>query len=40
MAMEVSRQSFEFYVHNPPAWHKPENHEHMLEGLRKAGWQG
>ena len=40
MAIELSPQSFEFYVHNRPPWHKPENHEHMLEGLRKAGWQG
>ena len=21
-------------------WHRPEDHAHMLEGLRKAGWQG
>jgi adenylate cyclase len=34
MAIELSAQSFEFYVHNRPPWHKPENHEHMLDGLR------
>ena len=33
-------QSFEFYVRHRPAWHRPENFEHMLEGLRKAGWWG
>jgi adenylate cyclase len=39
-AIELSPQSFEFYVRNRPPWHKLENHEHMLDGLRKAGWQG
>jgi adenylate cyclase len=39
-AIEVSRQSFEFYVHGRPPWFRPEDHEHMLDGLRKAGWQG
>jgi hypothetical protein len=23
-----------------PAWVRPENHAHMLDGLRKAGWKG
>jgi adenylate cyclase len=40
IAIELSPQSFEFYVRNRPPWHKPENHEHMLEGLRKVGWHG
>jgi hypothetical protein len=40
MAAGLSPQSFEFYVRNRPAWHRPENYEHMLEGLRKAGWWG
>ena len=39
-AIELSPQSFEFYVCNRPPWHLPENYEHMLDGLRKAGWQG
>ncbi len=39
-AIELSPQSFEFYVRNRPPWHTPENYEHMLDGLRKAGWQG
>jgi adenylate cyclase len=38
-ALEVSPQSFEFYISQRPPWHRPEDYEHMLEGLRKAGWQ-
>ena len=40
MAVELSPQSFEFYVRHRPLWHRPENYEHMLDGLRKAGWKG
>jgi adenylate cyclase len=39
-ALEISPQSFEFYIRRRPPWHRPEDYEHMLEGLRKAGWQG
>jgi adenylate cyclase len=39
-AIEVSPESFEMYVSDRPRWFRPEDHEHMLEGLRKAGWQG
>jgi adenylate cyclase len=38
-ALEVSPPSFEFYARRRPPWHRPEDHQHMLEGLRKAGWQ-
>jgi adenylate cyclase len=38
-AIELSPQSFEFYVSTRPAWHEPDNYEHMLDGLRKAGWR-
>jgi adenylate cyclase len=38
-AIEVSPQSFDFYAHSRPPWFRPEDHEHMLDGLRKAGWQ-
>ena len=37
-AIEMSPQSFKFYVHSRPSWFRPEDHEHMLDGLRKAGW--
>jgi adenylate cyclase len=39
-ALELSPRSFEFYTRRRPPWHSPENYEHMLEGLRKAGWDG
>ena len=39
-AIELSPHSFEFYVSNRPPWHTRENYEHMLDGLRKAGWRG
>ena len=39
-AIEVSPESFDFYVHRRPPWFRPEDHEHMLDGLRKAGWEG
>ena len=39
-AIEGSPESFDFYVHSRPPWYRPEDYEHMLDGLRKAGWQG
>jgi adenylate cyclase len=33
-------RSFEFYVRSCPPWFRAEDYEHMLDGLRKAGWQG
>jgi adenylate cyclase len=39
-AIEVSPASFAFYTESRPPWYRPEDHEHMLDGLRKAGWQG
>jgi adenylate cyclase len=36
-AMEMMPASFAMYVRGVP-WHRPEDHAHMLEGLRKAGW--
>ena len=39
-AIEVSPQTFELYVRSCPPWFRSDDHEHMLEGLRKAGWQG
>ena len=37
-AVTVSPASFEIYVRARPAWFRAEDHAHMLEGLRKAGW--
>jgi adenylate cyclase len=39
-AVALSPQAFELYTRRRPPWHRPKDHEHMLEGLRKAGWQG
>ena len=39
-AIGTSDQSFALYVRSCPPWFRPEYHEHMLDGLRKAGWQG
>jgi adenylate cyclase len=39
-AIAVAPASFDMYVHNRPPWFRAEDHAHMLEGLRKAGWEG
>jgi adenylate cyclase len=39
-AITVSPASFDMNVHKRPPWFRPEDHAHMLEGLRKAGWEG
>jgi adenylate cyclase len=39
-AIAVAPASFDVYVGNRVPWMRPEDHEHMLDGLRKAGWQG
>jgi len=36
-AVMVSPATFEMYVRARPPWFRPEDHAHMLEGLRKAG---
>jgi adenylate cyclase len=30
---------FDKYVRRRVPWHRPEDHAHMIEGLRKAGWR-
>ena len=37
-AMAVSPASFDMYVRQRVPWHRPQDYAHMLEGLRKAGW--
>lgn len=32
--------SFDMYVRERVPWHRVEDYEHMVDGLRKAGWQG
>jgi adenylate cyclase len=38
-AMAVEPASFDIYVRARVPWMRPEDHAHMLEGLRKAGWE-
>jgi adenylate cyclase len=40
MAISVAPKAFDLFVRKRVPWHRPEDHEHMLDGLRKAGWQG
>jgi TolB-like protein len=35
----ASTDSFQGYVRDRPIWYRFEDYEHMLDGLRKAGWQ-
>jgi adenylate cyclase len=39
-ALALAPAYFEMYVRQCPPWQRPEDHAHLLEGLRKAGWQG
>jgi adenylate cyclase len=39
-AIAVAPAAFEMYVRQRVPWHRPEDYTHMLDGLRKAGWQG
>lgn len=39
-AVATSPAGFDFIVQQRQPWFRPEDHEHMLGGLRKPGWQG
>jgi adenylate cyclase len=39
-AIAIAPSSFDMYVRRRVPWHRPEDHAHMIEGLRKAGWEG
>jgi len=39
-AVAVVPGSFDMFVRRRVPWHRPEDDAHMLEGLRKAGWEG
>lgn len=39
-AIAISPASFDLYVRNRAPWMRPEDHARMLDGLRKAGWEG
>jgi adenylate cyclase len=38
-AIAASPDQFDFQVRERPPWFRPEEHAHMLDGLRKAGWE-
>jgi adenylate cyclase len=38
-AIEISPRSFEFRARCRAPWFRPEDHEHTLDGLHKAGWK-
>jgi adenylate cyclase len=39
-AIAVVPASFDRFVRQRAPWIRPEDHAHMVEGLRKAGWKG
>jgi adenylate cyclase len=39
-ALATAPEAFDIYVRRRVPWHRAEDHAHMLDGLRKAGWQG
>jgi adenylate cyclase len=39
-AIKIGGGSFDVYVRQRVPWHRAEDYEHMLDGLRKAGWRG
>jgi adenylate cyclase len=39
-AIAIAPASFDMYVRHRVPWHRPEDYAHMVEGLRKAGWEG
>jgi len=38
-AIAIAPASFEMYVRGRAPWMRAEDHAHILEGLRKAGWR-
>ena len=39
-AIVAAPASFDLYVRNRVPWMSPNDHGHMVDGLRKAGWMG
>jgi adenylate cyclase len=39
-AVSLAPAAFDMYVRKRVPWFRPEDHAHLLEGLRKAGWGG
>jgi adenylate cyclase len=39
-AISLAPAAFDMYVRKRVPWFRPEDHAHLLEGLRNAGWEG
>jgi adenylate cyclase len=39
-AIAMAPTAFDMFVRRRVPWHRPEDYAHMLDGLRKAGWDG
>src|SRR5882672_5796985 len=39
-AVSRAPAAFDMYVRNRAPWFRPEDHAHLVKGLRKAGWKG
>jgi adenylate cyclase len=39
-ALAIAPAAFDLYVRRCAPWMRPGDHAHLLEGLRKAGWEG
>ena len=39
-AVAIGAASFDMYVRNRAPFWRPDDYAHVLEGLRKAGWEG
>jgi TolB-like protein/Flp pilus assembly protein TadD len=39
-AVSHAPAAFDMYVRNRAPWFRPEDHAHLVKGLRKAGWKG
>jgi len=39
-AVSLAPAAFDMYIRKRVPWFRPEDHAHLVEGLRKAGWEG
>jgi adenylate cyclase len=39
-AVSRAPAAFDMYVRKRAPWFRPEDHAHLVKGLRKAGWKG
>jgi adenylate cyclase len=39
-AIAAAPASFDMHVRHRVPWMRPVDHAHMVEGLRRAGWEG